>query len=82
MSGLTSSQRGRHSRVAKLCLDWTERRHHLSWPLATAILHTSLERGWLERRAGSRALTITPDGLDALERWFGIGRMVLDSDTL
>lgn len=58
--------------VAKLCLDWTERRHHLSGPLATAILQKSLDLKWLGRRVGSRALTVTPAGREAFDRWFGI----------
>ena len=63
---------------AKLCLDWTERRHHISGPLATAILQRSLTANWLKRRTGSRALTITDDGFVALERWFGLNRKAID----
>ncbi|WP_162617535.1 ArsR/SmtB family transcription factor [Yoonia maritima] len=63
---------------AKLCLDWTERRHHISGPLATAIMQKFLEANWLERRTGSRALIVTDDGFDALERWFGLNRLDID----
>ena len=63
---------------AKLCLDWTERRHHISGPLATAIMMKSLTSNWLERRAGSRALTVTVDGFDALERWFGLDKRTVE----
>lgn len=59
---------------AKLCLDWTERQHHISGPLATALMQKSLAAHWLERRTGSRALTVTDDGFNALERWFGLNR--------
>lgn len=65
--------------LAKLCLDWTERRHHLSGPLATAIMQKFLDAHWLERRVGSRALTITADGCQALERWFGFGQLDMAS---
>ena len=64
--------------VAKLCLDWTERRHHISGPLATAIMQKFLEEKWLERRTGSRALIVTDDGFDALERWFCLHRQDID----
>jgi DNA-binding transcriptional ArsR family regulator len=64
--------------IAKLCLDWTERRHHISGPLATALMQKSLKAEWFERRTGSRALTITGDGFDALERWFGLRREVIE----
>ncbi len=63
---------------AKLCLDWTERRHHISGPLATAIMRKSLEANWLQRRIGSRALTITEDGFGALVRWFGLPKEAID----
>ncbi|WP_299982670.1 helix-turn-helix transcriptional regulator [uncultured Ruegeria sp.] len=58
--------------VAKLCLDWTERRHHISGPFAIALMQKCLDAGWLVRRTGSRALTITPSGYDAFERWFDL----------
>lgn len=63
---------------AKLCLDWTERRHHISGPLATATMQKFLKAKWLERRTGSRALIVTDDGFDALERWFGLKRLDID----
>lgn len=63
---------------AKLCLDWTERRHHISGPLATVLMDKFLEAHWLERRTGSRALTITESGFDALERWFDLDKQAID----
>jgi len=64
--------------LAMLCLDWTERRHHISGPLATAIMQKFLEAKWLERRTGSRALIVTEDGFDALERRFCLHRQDID----
>jgi len=58
--------------AGKLCLDWTERRHHISGSLATALLRRSLEMKWLERRTGGRALTITPAGHEAFRDAFGL----------
>ena len=52
---------GRHG-VACRCLDWTERRHHLAGPLGSHLLKRLLERGWLARSPGARALRITPRG--------------------
>ena len=60
--------------VVKLCLDWTERRHHISGPLATAIMQKALDTRWIERRTGSRTLALTDDGFDAFGRWFGLRR--------
>ena len=56
----------------KLCLDWTERRHHISGQLATAILQKSLAAHWLVRETGSRALFATPEGRGVFERMFGL----------
>lgn len=64
---------------AKLCLDWTERRNHISGPLATAILQELLEECWLERQVGSRALTITGKGYASFERWFGLSRKAIEN---
>lgn len=61
--------------VAKHCLDWTERRHHLSGPFANALLQTCLDEHWLMRQQGSRSLIITNEGWQAFHRWFGIDRM-------
>jgi len=63
---------------AKFCLDWTERRLHISGPLATAIMRRFLDEHWFERRTGSRALNITASGWGALECRFGLTK--LDSD--
>lgn len=63
--------------VARFCLDWTERRHHISGRLATAILDAALDRGWVERVTGSRALYLTPEGQGGLARMIG-----LDPDAL
>lgn len=49
-------------RQAYPCLDWSERRDHLAGPLGTALLDHFIERGWLRRQEGDRALTATPRG--------------------
>lgn len=49
-------------RQAYPCLDWSERRDHLAGPLGTALLDHFVERGWLRRQEGDRALTATPKG--------------------
>ncbi len=76
--GIQSPIGGTGKPPAKLCLDWTERRHHISGPLATGIMNRFLEAGWLERRTGSRALNITDEGWNALKRQFGITQPDID----
>lgn len=56
------------------CLDWSERRMHLAGRLGALICHHCLERGWLLRGQGTRALTITPPGALALRDWLGTAR--------
>jgi DNA-binding transcriptional ArsR family regulator len=60
--------------LAKLCLDWTERRFHLSGPFATALLAYFLQEGWLTRQQGQRALKVTEKGYAGFEAHFGISR--------
>lgn len=69
---------GQGQPIVKLCLDWTERRHHISGFLGTALMQKSLSMKWLERRRGSRALTITPLGYEALECLFGLNRSFIE----
>ncbi|WP_280153107.1 helix-turn-helix transcriptional regulator [Piscinibacter sp. XHJ-5] len=56
-------------RFAYPCLDWSERRDHLAGALAVALLEHSVERGWLRKVEGSRALRITPEGTKRLAPW-------------
>lgn len=53
------------------CLDWSERRPHVAGQLGALLCNHCLERGWLLRRAGSRALGVTPAGAVALRDWLG-----------
>jgi DNA-binding transcriptional ArsR family regulator len=61
--GITASGRGPGLR---LCLDWTERRHHFAGPIASAMFRRLLDMKYLQRRRDNRALDITPAGMP----WF------------
>ena len=52
-------------RFAYPCLDWSERRDHLAGQLADELLEHFIEQAWI-RRAGGRALELTPMGAQAL----------------
>lgn len=56
------------------CLDWSERRPHMAGRLGAMLCVHCLDRGWLRRTAGSRALEITPQGAVVLRDWMGLGR--------
>jgi DNA-binding transcriptional ArsR family regulator len=62
----TPLRAGTQRRIAYPCLDWSERRDHLAGKLASALLSHFIERGWLRRVAGERALELTPPGRAAL----------------
>jgi len=52
--------------LVRTCLDWTERRSHLSGSLGAALCHQLLERAWITRTAQHRGVTVTPTGAQAL----------------
>jgi DNA-binding transcriptional ArsR family regulator len=56
------------------CLDWSERRPHVAGVLGAALCARCFELGWVRRRAGGRALEITPAGWQGFGEHFGIGR--------
>lgn len=58
--------------LCRVCLDWSERRHHLAGRLGAALLTCSLERGWIARIPDSRAVAITESGSQAFSTVFGI----------
>lgn len=59
------------SRIAYGCIDWSQRRDHMAGPLAVALLAHFLERGWLRKSPGDRALEWTAPGLKSLGGWVG-----------
>jgi DNA-binding transcriptional ArsR family regulator len=54
--------RAARRRYCRSCLDWTERRPHISGAVGAGLAETFLERGWIARIPDSRALTITTGG--------------------
>jgi DNA-binding transcriptional ArsR family regulator len=62
------------------CLDWSERRPHIAGALGAALLRTCLDRGWLRRTEGSRAVVVTPGGRLALRQAFGYGQAPVCGD--
>ncbi|NML32700.1 ArsR/SmtB family transcription factor [Paraburkholderia antibiotica] len=62
---------GKHG-IARQCLDWTERQHHLARPLGTQLLTTLCDNGWVRRSASSRAVQVTPQGWAQLYERLGV----------
>jgi DNA-binding transcriptional ArsR family regulator len=63
-----------HSRrpLIRLCLDWSERRHHLGGCLGAAILARILTLRWAKRDPDSRAVVFSPNGERELRAWVGV----------
>lgn len=62
----------RRRRFAYACLDWSERRPHLAGALGAALLQLAVQRKWIMRDLGSRALRLTPIGRNQMRRQFGL----------
>jgi DNA-binding transcriptional ArsR family regulator len=56
---------------ARQCLDWSERRPHISGALGAAIADTFFKRGWAEKLRRSRTVRLTDSGRRTLSRDFG-----------
>jgi hypothetical protein len=75
---ITTAHRGRRPLV-RACLDWTERRPHLAGALGGSLGRHAIERGWLVRIDGSRALRVTPAGLVGFHELLDIDTTDIDA---
>ncbi|MFE9094767.1 ArsR/SmtB family transcription factor [Streptomyces sp. NPDC007264] len=64
--------RGGRRPLARACLDWTERRHHLAGVAGAALCRHALDTGWCVRIGSERAVKVTPAGERALAELLGI----------
>jgi len=58
--------------LTRLCLDWSERRHHLAGSLGAAILQRVFANRWAHRELDARTVVFTPAGKRAFCTQFGI----------
>ena len=58
--------------LLRLCLDWTERRHHIGGHFGAAFARTLLDAGYLRRRPSQRIVDVTPRGIAFLRRELAI----------
>ncbi len=68
VSALKPTRRG----LARQCLDWTERRHHLAGPLGVQFMTVLCASGWLRCSTSSRVIQLTPQGRAGMEEQLGI----------
>ena len=57
---------------ARSCLDWSERRPHLAGSVGAGVATALFAHGWVRRRPGGRAITVTASGAAWLERTLGV----------
>jgi DNA-binding transcriptional ArsR family regulator len=58
--------RGAKRHYCRSCIDWTERRHHISGAVGAALAEAFLARRLVARISDSRALSVTPLGRKTL----------------
>jgi len=61
---------GRRAPLCRECLDWSERRSHLAGVLGRALFDLLLEKRWVDREAGSRAVRFSKAGRVAFDAAF------------
>ena len=64
--------RGGAAAFCRPCLDWSERRPHIAGVVGRRLYAGFVEKGWLRQPATGRAIPMTPPGLAAVERHFGV----------
>lgn len=68
---LAGAKKASSRHFARQCLDWSERRPHISGALGSAIADVFFKRGWAERMRRGRTVRLTDQGRRALARDFG-----------
>jgi DNA-binding transcriptional ArsR family regulator len=65
--------RRRRRPLLKICLDWSEQRHHLAGGLGAELAAALVRLGWLEPRVpGNRAVRVTGAGAQQLHERLGV----------
>jgi DNA-binding transcriptional ArsR family regulator len=57
-------------RLVRRCLDWSGRQPHLGGALGASLFLRFHELGWVRRRPGTRAVTVTSRGRQGFRDWF------------
>lgn len=71
--GITTSALAGRRQLARGCVDWTARRHHLAGALGAAVAERMFQEGWITRPdAGHRAISLTDDGKDGIISTFDV----------
>lgn len=68
LPGIKESRGG----LARRCLDWTERQHHIAGPLGVELLTALCSCGWLRRGRENRVVEVLPKGRRELQSQLGV----------
>lgn len=60
---------------SRICLDWSERQHHLAGTLGHAIVSRFFELMWIKQPSSGRAVIVTEQGKEGLRAYFGISEL-------
>ena len=66
----TRALRSQKRAPCRVCMDWSERRHHLAGAVGAALLARVIELGWAVRDRSSRAVCFRPNGERAFRGCF------------
>lgn len=66
--------------LARQCLDWTERTHHLAGPPGVQFLRRLCDAGWMLRARDSRAVLVMPKGWQELHQRLGVDEATVRSE--
>jgi DNA-binding transcriptional ArsR family regulator len=66
------SRLGVEPTAGRTCMDWSERKLHLAGTLGRQLAECLLRQKLLQRDARSRALRVTPVGVDSIREIFGV----------
>ncbi len=58
--------------LARRCMDWSERRHHLAGSLGAAVTSRLIELDWLRLAEASRVVRLTAEGQRGLGEWLQV----------
>jgi DNA-binding transcriptional ArsR family regulator len=69
--GLNVTRNAHGQMFCRLCLDWSEKRPHLSGRIGAEMADLAFRRDWIRRRPDVRSVEITPAGLTAFRTLIG-----------
>lgn len=64
--------RKKKRQFCRMCLDWSERKHHVAGSIGHALFHLFLQKQWIAKSEKSRAVLLTHKGLKEIKSKWGL----------